>query len=407
MIGTIYSHYNDFDKVCKIAEKHFPNSKFSFDFQEESQFLTIEIKGGFFKSTKKLAITYRERKEPSYQLPQVDDSPLTANLKGMYGFVSSLPAKNTEVQGMLMRKILTMNCEFSLTQEAGEIPEAKKFAEELAKELDAFLFVSPESILSKSDTQHFLDKNLNLILDTKGDSGISNLEIHIESKHFDKNQDQITEDQKQRKNRSESFLEKRNIKTNKNLPCVESEANTTIRSPKEIAQRVTVLAVTNGVAFNHLSGQEATDYLKKHKLWDFITPNEKDFLSDPTDEKKNYETWKCEDIWTLMWALNKVPELGLPDEMCSLDNIPPEEYPIGGGKDPNTFINSFSASRSKSEILDANDLYYRINWACTDARIKNQEMNEAHPGVVYERHYALNWLVNYMGQDWDDVSCDT
>jgi hypothetical protein len=27
--------------------------------------------------------------------------------------------------------------------------------------------------------------------------------------------------------------------------------------------------------------------------------------------------------------------------------------------------------------------------------------------VVYERHYALNWLTGYMDQDWDDISTDT
>jgi len=42
-----------------------------------------------------------------------------------------------------------------------------------------------------------------------------------------------------------------------------------------------------------------------------------------------------------------------------------------------------------------------------DARINGRQITEIHPGVVYERHYALNWLINYMNQDWDDVSCDT
>ena len=29
------------------------------------------------------------------------------------------------------------------------------------------------------------------------------------------------------------------------------------------------------------------------------------------------------------------------------------------------------------------------------------------PGVVQERHQALNWLIGYMDQHWDDVSTDT
>jgi hypothetical protein len=30
-----------------------------------------------------------------------------------------------------------------------------------------------------------------------------------------------------------------------------------------------------------------------------------------------------------------------------------------------------------------------------------------HPGVLYERHYALNWLIGYCDQEWDEVTTDT
>ncbi len=28
-------------------------------------------------------------------------------------------------------------------------------------------------------------------------------------------------------------------------------------------------------------------------------------------------------------------------------------------------------------------------------------------GVTKDRHYALNWLIGYMEQEWDDISTDT
>jgi len=28
-------------------------------------------------------------------------------------------------------------------------------------------------------------------------------------------------------------------------------------------------------------------------------------------------------------------------------------------------------------------------------------------GVTYERHYAPNWLIGYMDEEWDDISTDT
>ncbi len=209
-----------------------------------------------------------------------------------------------------------------------------------------------------------------------------------------------------RKERTEKFLEEKRIKINYNLPRIESEKDTTIRNPKEIAQRVVVLAVTNMVAFSGMTGQQAIAYLKQYDVWKYVTDDEKSFLENPTPERKNQASWQCEGIWVLMWSLGAIDELLFPDKMCDLNSIPGERYPIGPNKDPNEFINRVVNSRTKTEILDANDLYYRINWACVDARLNGLELN-VNPGVVYERHYALNWLINYMQQDWDDISTDT
>lgn len=210
-----------------------------------------------------------------------------------------------------------------------------------------------------------------------------------------------------RKEKSEEILKKEDIKINFNLPHIETDEETTLRTSEEIAKRVTVLAVTNLIAFDSIEPEEAIDYLKDCDLWDYTTPGEKDFLNDPTEYKKSQESWKCECIWVLLWALKKVDSLPFPNELCDLNDIPAENYPVGGDIDPNDFINAPHELRSKSEILDAADLYYRYDWACVDARINNIEMTTIDPGIVYERHYALNWLITYMDQDWDDVSCDT
>jgi hypothetical protein len=407
MICTIYSHHLGFDKITAIVKRNYPKGILTISKQDGFDIAELEIKGGLFSSSKKLRIAYRQRSKPSFQFPEVDDSPLTKNLKGLYGFVSSLPASNEKIKNLFLQKIQTLNCEFSLIQEQGEIKEIKSLIQDIAQEFDAILFAQPNTTISRSEGQHFLDKDLNLIIDTQGNCEIDQLGVRIESAYFDTAPTALTEDQKQRKANSEKFLQARHIKVNQNLPCIESEAGTTLRQPKEIAERVSVLAMINLVAFNNISGEQAKNYLQKYRLWELVTPNEKEFLANPTEERKTHETWKCEGIWTLMWALNKVNELGFPDTLCDLGNISQEDYPVGPSKDPNDFINSVTNSRTKKEILDANDLYYRIDWACVDARVNGRQITEVNPSVVYERHYALNWLVNYMDQQWDDVSCDT
>ncbi|MCC9065463.1 DUF4272 domain-containing protein [Flavobacterium piscisymbiosum] len=405
MICTIYSHQSGFDNIKEIIVSHFPKGNVLIDKEEESDIIELEIIDG--NSSQKIKILYRERAEPSYQIPEIDDSALTANLKGLYGFVYGLPTANEKVKELFLRKIETLNSEFTIIQEEGELANLKTIIANIANELDAILFVEPDAVISKSSGQHFLDKNLDLIIDTEGNCEIDALDVRINSVYFDADQNELTEDQLQRKENNEKILKEYDIKINRNLPCIESEAETTLRTPKEIAQRVSALAVVNLVAFSSISPEEATEYLQNYNLWDFTTENEKEFLTNPTDDKKANESWKCEGIWVLMWALNKIETLDFPDEFCDLENIDPDNYPVGQDKDPNIFIDSIVAIRSKSEILDANDLYYRFNWACVDERINGREIEGINPGIVYERQYALNWLINYMEQDWDFITCDT
>ncbi len=406
MICTIYSHYLVFDRIIEILKKTFPKGQIKIGKQSDSSIIEVIIKRGLFSSSKKLRITYRQRNIPSYQLPEIDDSPLTTNLKGLYGFVHSLPANNEKIKSFFLQKILTLNSEFSIQQEQGEIKELNKLIETFACNFDAILFVQPGTLISKSEDQHFLNKNLELILDGNGNSEIDELPVIIDPATFN-NQTKSTEGQKARKDKSEKILLQHNIKVNKNLPCIQSDNATILRSSREIAQRICILGITNYVAFNNMSGNEAIEYLKKYNLWDHVTPDEKDFLMNPTDQKKNHETWKCEDIWVLMWSLEKVNKIDFPDKMCNLDDIPYEDYPVGPDKDPDEFIKSVKGTRAKQRILDAADLYYRLDWACVDARLNGIEMTGLIPSVIYERHYALNWLIRYRDQEWDDVSCDT
>ena len=407
MICTIYSHLTGFDKITGILKIAFPKGILITRAEEEFQIAEMEVKGGLFGSSQKLRISYRQREVLSHQFPAIDDSPLTKNLKALYGYVHSLPAHNEKVKDLFLHKIQTLNAEFSVSQEKGDAKDLKKVVSKLALDFDSILFVQPNTPISRSSGQHFLDKNLNLLIDGEGNSAIDNLDVNISSVYLDGQQIEVTEDQKERKARSERILQERTIKINKHLPFIESEQETIIRNAQEIAQRVSVLAVVNMVSFDSIEAEEAIEYLKKYGLFELLTPDERDLLTNPTQEKKTRESWKAEGIYVLLWALKIQDELNFPDTMVMLNEMDPDRYPFTENKDPNDFINANDKTRAKSEILDANDLYYRLDWACVDARLNNRKITGVNPGVVYERHYALNWLVNYMDQSWDDISCDT
>jgi len=308
---------------------------------------------------------------------------------------------------LLLKKILTVKSEFSIIGERGKIRDIELLVRPLARDFDAVLFTQPGTAISASHHQHLLDKELNLLIDPEGNCDVESLDVNMPPESPREENPLLKPDQVERRKRTEDILQELDVKINQHLPCIESEEETNIRTTRAIAQRVVILAVTNMVAFNNMSADEAIDYLKENKLWDEVTPDEKLFLGEPTDERKLAETWKCEAIWVLMWALKKVDQLGPPDELCDLSDIPYEEYPLGGNKTADTFINQNFEPRTKSEILDANDLYYRFDWSCVDARLNNGQVHAVNPGLVYERHYALSWLINYMDEEWDEITCDT
>lgn len=65
--------------------------------------------------------------------------------------------------------------------------------------------------------------------------------------------------------------------------------------------------------------------------------------------------------------------------------------------------------RSPKELLDACDMIFCLDWACTDTRMRDLPTPAGMDGgVVFERHKALNWLVG-VGEkaDWDHVPVDT
>ena len=89
--------------------------------------------------------------------------------------------------------------------------------------------------------------------------------------------------------------------------------------------------------------------------------------------------------------------------MCDFEHI--EDLPDLTA-DPGEWI-ARSKLRDTEEILNELDLTYRIHWATRDAALNNKAIpRDFHPGIVFERHYALNWLVIYA-DEWDDITTDT
>lgn len=406
IICTVYAHFIGFDRIAGILKTNYPGAIITTGTQGESNTATLEIKGGLFSASAKVLIRYRQRKNPSYQLLPEDQCALSVNLKGLYGYVSSLPVQHKEVKDQLLRKITTVNCEFSIAVEQGQPKNIGNAIKAIAQEFDAFLFVQPGTPVSRSNGQHLLDKNLALIADGQGNCEVSSVSIQVESKYMESEQQSVSDEQRERRKKSEEQCRIKNIPTYKNPDSlfVPAEAQVQLRAKDEVVDRAIALCYVE-IKSEGAEPELLDDFDKKYSVKSKLSPGELDFAQNenPTEQEIAIANWRAESFHLLLWALGFVNELHYPSELCNIG----EDVGHLFTRTEQEFRDA-ARLRTKTEILDAADLILRFNWACVNARVNQQPAPaELHPGIVYERHYALNWLIRLRDQEWDDVTTNT
>ena len=206
----------------------------------------------------------------------------------------------------------------------------------------------------------------------------------------------------ERKARSHAVLEAEGVPINERLPLIETEAEAEIPSIEAIVERAIALTFV-AVRGEGLERERVQALVQEWSAQ--LTPAEQAFLAleEPTAQQRAQFSWRYEALAVLLWALDAGVELGRPDHIVDAGAIASRVQELGPEG-----MRGWSRRRPAAEILDAADLIYRYHWAVVDARLQRQDPPaNLDPGVVYERHYALNWLVGYMDQDWDDISTDT
>jgi len=195
-----------------------------------------------------------------------------------------------------------------------------------------------------------------------------------------------------------------------------------MRSADEVARRCLVLHAV--LAVEHaVPREQVVSWLRGEGLWDAVSPEELQFLlsESPTPQQRVNATWSAEALFPLLWSLGLIRELPSPERLCDLQLIQSVLPPLF---EPTAEFISSVRLRSDSEIHAANEEIYQIHWRVRDAQLRGQPtppgklprmpVEDCEPpvevynaGVVQERHYGLNWLIGYCGQDWDDITTDT
>lgn len=212
------------------------------------------------------------------------------------------------------------------------------------------------------------------------------------------------QDQIDRKNKSIEYCKRNAIPFINHLPYYPSEEETTLRSKEEIINRMMALFYFAFIAEGS-NEEQLEGFDKAFDATPHLSPKEKEYIAskDRTELETVSAVWRYESLFVLLWALGFEKELDYPSGMCN----PPEMIKMVIEK-KREGITQEAELRSVEEILDQADLLYRLHWACVNAKIKGEPSpSNLNKSTVWERRYALNWLISLDDEEWDDVPLDT
>ena len=153
-------------------------------------------------------------------------------------------------------------------------------------------------------------------------------------------------------------------------------------------------------------------FLEQHDCWDEAAPSEREVLARRrrvrrpllSMRERAWRSWRVEALAVLLWGLGLVeithrqgPTLDLSGSMPATD-----------GEAVTDFIRS-AKLRPSSEVRQQCDLLYCIHNGVRSLSVPRAQITTdliIEPGVIHERHYAINWLAG-VDADWDDVDTST
>lgn len=212
----------------------------------------------------------------------------------------------------------------------------------------------------------------------------------------------VYRDQVLRKQFTIDMLRHEGIPTIDHLPVIESEVEVDLPAAQQVAQRLAALTIV-AVKGEGLDAESVDAIVDERGMRDWFSPRETAFLADraPRDHDRIQFSWGYEAAWVLYWALNFIPgRLGMPRATC--------DVPTLAATVRDTPDLAMHGLHPVGHVLTEADLIYRCHWAVRDAQINGKPIpGGLEPGVVMERHRALNWLIWHREQPWDEVDTST
>lgn len=343
----------------------------------------------------------------AFTIHVMDRSRVQGHTVGMAGFFSKAPISNEDVKKAAVQQIMLFNCvvgiEFTVTDDNNRTEYLVAAVYLLAVRLKGFV-LHPNMYLYSGDRR--------LLISADGKTDYDKFAPQADSSIFEKD---IPEEQADidRKNRSIEKCKAMGIPYIEHLKAAVYEAECVIPSEEAVVRRLACVFAAAVCSESCSYEPEKAEVMckdmleeldKRYAVSRWFSDEEREYVNNPLKFPDLHPKfgWRYEDCAVLLWALG-LWELGEPTKICDAGEL----GKILWNNDFDSLTEK-AELKSKTEILDMQDLILRYDWACVDARIKNREMTVVDGEIVFEWHYALNWLVRADGaEDWDSVRTHT
>lgn len=148
------------------------------------------------------------------------------------------------------------------------------------------------------------------------------------------------------------------------------------------------------------------EWLRRENLWDEPSPRELEQLTASSLRSRQTidASLQSEALQVLMWSIGAITTLQPFTELYTSGM--PHALPAPG-EDTAEFI-SHAILRSDEEIDSALNLIVDAHWQLRNEQFfPEEEAIPMNPGVVRERHWALEWIVNVGDDPWDQLQTNT
>lgn len=386
---TLYSCLNDVTKIAKSIENAFNDSAAQVIRVNEDCF-NVQLQDG---TAVKFFVT-------------VDAAKLKTQTNGMANFFSQSPLSNEQVKSEAIHQILLFQSIIGITFEVNSDENRTGYIMdrimEIADSLAAFVLY-PNMYLYQYDNK--------LLISIDGKTDFDKF-YPIAPTDLFKHPEKETDADIKRKEKSIAVLKEKNIPFIEHMCVSAYDSDSVIPSKSDMIHRLTAIFATSVKAEIYTCGEYDDDPVgatkeilasleKLYHFSEYLSGEEKAYIDNasPSASEHNRFGWRYECCSVILWALSMM-ELKKPTEICDASEI----GHIIWNNDFDSLMKK-AVVRSREEIMDIQDLVYRYDWACVEARINGKKSDSLNGEIIYEWHYTLNWLTTVDGiTDWDSVS---